>query len=112
VVLATLHRHVQSLLRVDSPAIRSEAQAAEAMGIAKGRSTFPAKKALASARRYGSRRIGAAVELVADAELDLKGATQWPGDLVLEVTVARLCRLARAAAPAARRGYGAGVRSR
>jgi DNA polymerase-3 subunit delta len=113
VVLATLHRHVQSLLRVDSPAIRTEAQAAEAMGIAKGRSTFPAKKALASARRYGSGRIGEAVELVASAELDLKGATQWPGELVLEVTVARLCRLARAGAGAPpRRAYGTGVRSR
>src|SRR6202011_122119 len=46
VVLAILHRHVQSLLRVDGPEIRTEAQAAEAMGIARGRSTFPAKKAL------------------------------------------------------------------
>ena len=36
VVLAILHRHVQSLLRVDSPSIRTEGEAAAAMGIATG----------------------------------------------------------------------------
>ena len=96
VVLATLHRHVTSLMRVDSPSIRTEGQAAEAMGIAKGRSTFPAKKALRSAQQWGSANIAEAVALVADAEVDLKGASAWPGEAVLEVLVARLCRLARA----------------
>jgi DNA polymerase-3 subunit delta len=96
VVLATLHRHVTSLMRVDGPSIRSEAQAAEAMGIAKGRSTFPAKKALRSAQQWGSANIAEAVGLVADAEVDLKGGRAWPEPAVLEVLVARLCRLARA----------------
>ena len=94
--LAILHRHVQSLLRVDSPAIRTEAQAAEAMGIAKGRSTYPAKKALAASNRWGSAGIAEAVSWVALAELDLKGKSVWPEEAVLEVLVARLCRLARA----------------
>jgi DNA polymerase-3 subunit delta len=96
VVLSILHRHVQSLLRVDSPSIRSEAQAAEAMGIAKGRSTFPAKKALNASQRWGSAGIADAVRLVAQAELDLKGASSWPSEAVLEVLVARLCFRARA----------------
>lgn len=96
VVLAILHRHVTSLLRVDGPAIRTEAQAAEAMGIAKGRSTFPAKKALRSAQQWGSANIAEAVGLVADAEVDLKGDSAWPEAAILEVLVARLCRLARA----------------
>jgi DNA polymerase-3 subunit delta len=96
VILATLHRHVQSLLRVDGPEIRTEVQAAAAMGIAPGRSTFPAKKALRSAGRWGSARIAEAIDLVARAELDLKGASAWPPEAVLEVLVARLCRLARA----------------
>ena len=95
VVLAILHRHVQSLLRVDSPAIRTEAQAAEAMGIARGGAPIPAKKALAASRRWGSAAIAEAMGLVADAELDLKGASAWPPEAVLEVLVARLCRLAR-----------------
>jgi DNA polymerase-3 subunit delta len=98
VVLAILHRHVQSLLRVDDPVIQTESQAAAAMGITKGRSTYPARKALASARRWGSARIGQAIALIADAELDLKGASGCPEDVILDVLVARLCRFGRAAA--------------
>lgn len=94
-VLAVLHRHVQSLLRVDDPSIRSEAQAAEVMGIAKGRSTFPAKKALAAAQRWGSAGIAEAVGLLAQADIELKGATGLPAEAVLEVLVARLCFRAR-----------------
>jgi DNA polymerase-3 subunit delta len=96
VVLAILHRHIQGLMRVDSPGIRTEAEAAEAMGIAKGRSTYPAKKALRAARQWGSASIAEAIGLLADAEADLKGASGWPEVAVLEVLVARLCRLARA----------------
>lgn len=103
VVLAVLHRHVQSLMRVDGGSIRTEAAAAAAMGIAKGRSTFPAKKALRSAQQWGSANIAEAVGLLADAEVDLKGASAWPEVAVLEVLVARLCRLARSR-PAARSG--------
>jgi DNA polymerase-3 subunit delta len=107
VVLAILHRHVQSLLRLDDPRIESEAEAAAALGIAKGRSTYPARKALASSRRWGSPGIAEAISLVADAELNLKGAGGCPEELVLEVLVARLCRLARAArGDGGRRGSG------
>jgi DNA polymerase III subunit delta len=98
VVLAILHRHVQSLLRVDGADIRTETQAAAALGIAQGRSTFPAKKALTASRRWGTAGIADGVALVADAELDLKGRISWSGEAVLEVLVARLCRLARARA--------------
>lgn len=117
VVLATLQRHVTSMARVDSPALSNEAEAAAAMGIAKGRSTYPAKKALTAARRLGTAGVGEAVCLVADAELALKGKLDWPSDLVLEVLVARLCRLSRngrsaAARPPARSGTRAGSRSR
>jgi DNA polymerase-3 subunit delta len=105
VLLAIVTRHVQSLMRVDGAAIRTEVEAAEAMGIAKGRSTYPAKKALAAAGRWGSANIADAVALVAEAEVDLKGASAWPAEAVLEVLVARLCRLARPPrAPARARG--------
>lgn len=95
VVLAILNRHVQSLMRVDGPSIRTEAQAAEAMGIAEGRSTFPAKKAVRSARQWGSANIAEALGLLADAEVDLKGGSGWAAETVLEVLVARLCRMSR-----------------
>ncbi|MCU4187328.1 DNA polymerase III subunit delta [Acidiferrimicrobium sp. IK] len=102
VILSILTRHVQGMLRVDGDDIVTEAQAAAAMGLAKGRSTYPAKKALASARRMGPSGVAEAVGLVADAEVALKGGTEWPAELVLEVLVARLCRLARAGAGARR----------
>ncbi|MGC8627304.1 MAG: DNA polymerase III subunit delta [Acidimicrobiales bacterium] len=100
VVLATLQRHFTNALAVQSPALRSEAQAAEILGIAKGRSTFPARKALGVARRLGARGTGDAVVALAEAELQLKGKIDWPPELVLEVLVARLCRLARASSRA------------
>lgn len=96
VVHAIVARHVAAWLRVDSPDITTESAAAEVMGIAKGRSTFPAKKALTAAGRYGPARIAEAVGLVADAEIDLKsGRVEWPDVLILEVLIARLSRLAR-----------------
>jgi DNA polymerase-3 subunit delta len=95
VVLATLHRHVATMLRVDGPGIVTEGDAAAALGIAKGRSTFPAKKALSQLRRIGSDPVAQMVGLVADAELALKGVSALPEEVVLEVLVARLCRLAR-----------------
>lgn len=98
VVAAILTRHVQSILRVDGDEITDEAAAAAAMGMAKGRSTFPAKKALSSARRLGPAGVAEAIGLVADAEVALKGGQEWPAELILEVLVARLCRLARSGA--------------
>lgn len=98
VVLAILHRHVANMLKVESADIATEAQAAAAMGIGKGRSTFPAKKALDAARRLGPGGVATAIGHVADAEADLKGRTDWPGELVLEVLVARLCSLSRRSA--------------
>ena len=97
VVLAILQRHYGNILRVQSPSIATEAQAAEALGIARGRSTFPARKALDSARKLGAARAGKAVTALADAELALKGKLEMDGVLVLEILVARLCRLSRVA---------------
>jgi DNA polymerase-3 subunit delta len=96
VVHAILHRHFANILRVQSPLVTSEAEAAEALGIQKGRSTFPAKKALDAARRLGAARAGDAILALAEAELALKGKLEWGPELVLEVLVARLCRLSRA----------------
>jgi len=103
VVVATLHRHVATMLRLDAPGISGEVEAAAALGIAKGRSTFPAKKALAQLRRVGPDAAAEMIGLVADAELALKGASALPEELVLEVVVARLCRLARVSRSSAAR---------
>ena len=58
-------------------------------------STFPARKALSQARRLGSKGLRRSVELLAAADLDLRGAQAWPDELVVEVLVARLAVVAR-----------------
>ena len=92
VVMSSLHRHYRQMLRLDGSGITSPEQAASALGL---QSSFPAKKALTQGRRLGTARIARAVQLLADADLDLRGSTALPGELVLEVLVARLSRLVR-----------------
>jgi DNA polymerase III subunit delta len=93
VVMATLHGHYARMLQLDGAPVVGEKDAAQLLGI-RG-STFPARKALQQARRLGHDRIVDALSLLAGADLDLRGAKAWPEDLVLEVLVARLARLAR-----------------
>ncbi len=92
VVVATLHGHFSNMLRLDGADVVSGDDAAALLG---ARSPFVAKKALDRARQLGGERIGQAVELVADADLDVKGQTALPPQLVLEVLIARLARLTR-----------------
>lgn len=93
VVIATLSRHTGMLLRLDGAAVATEAEAASLLGVA----PYPAKKALAQARRLGPEAIARAVRLVAEADVELRGASAWPPQTVLEILVARLARLAPSA---------------
>lgn len=93
-IMATVQSHYLRMLKLDGAGARGEKDAAQVLGM-KG-STFPAKKALAQANKLGSAKIRRAVGLVADADVDLRGARAWPGELVMEVLVARLARLSRA----------------
>ncbi|MDG2428108.1 MAG: DNA polymerase III subunit delta [Acidimicrobiales bacterium] len=90
-VTAVLQGHYGRLLRLDGSGIKDQAGAVEALGVA----GFPAKKALATSRRLGSDRIARAVKLLASADLDLRGRSAWPPELVVEVLVARLASLSR-----------------
>ncbi len=91
-VMSILHTHYVKLLKLDGSDARSEADAAEILGI-KG---FPAKKSLDQYRRLGAGGTRRAFELVAQADLDLRGATALEPEWVMEVLVARLARLSRA----------------
>lgn len=91
-VLSILHGHYVKMLSLDGSGARDEASAAEAMGIKPG---FPARKALDQFRRLGGDGVGRAIGLLAQADLDLKGVRDLPGELVMEVLVARLSRLVR-----------------
>lgn len=91
-VMGSLQGHFLRMLRLDGAQCRDETDAAKVLGISG--STFPAKKALAQSRRLGSSGIARAVALLAQADLDLRGQRDIPGDVVLEVLVARLSKLA------------------
>ncbi len=97
-VMATLHNHYVRLLKVDGTDANSEEAVAAVLGIKPG---FPARKVLDQMRRLGSGGIARAVALLAQADLDLRGQRDLPEELVMEVLVARLSRLAPA--PARRR---------
>ena len=90
-VMASLHGHFGRLLRLDGADVRNEVEVADVLGI-KG---FPAKKALQASRRIGPGRVARAIRLIAAADLDLRGRSAWPPELVVEVLVARLASLAR-----------------
>ncbi|MCB1016299.1 MAG: DNA polymerase III subunit delta [Acidimicrobiales bacterium] len=92
-VMASLHAHVARMVRLDGAAVGGEKDAAALLGL-KG-STFPARKALEQGRRLGTDRLRRAVHLLAQADLDLRGAKAWPPELVMEVLVARMARLSR-----------------
>ena len=92
-IMAIMHNHYRRILRLDGAMAADEKAAAQLLGI-KG-STFPAKKALDQSRRLGHDRIVAIIEMLAKADLDLRGAIAWDGSLVMEVLVARLARLGR-----------------
>jgi DNA polymerase III subunit delta len=92
-VMATLHNQFARLLALDGAPVRGEKEAAQLLGM-KG-STFPAKKALTQVRKMGHDRVLRALDLIANADLDLRGRKAWPETLVLEILVARLARLSR-----------------
>ena len=88
-ILSMLHSHYGQLLKLDGLEITSEKQVSDTLGV-KG---FPAKKILQRSQRFPSESIKRGISLVAAADLDLKGKTAWPAELVTEVLVARLCSL-------------------
>ena len=94
-VMATLHTHFQRVMRLEGAALRGEKEAAAVLGL-KG-STFPAKKALAQARKLGARRVAESTRLLAATDLELRGTVAWPAELSMEILVARLARVAKTA---------------
>jgi len=94
-LMASLHSHIARLMKLDGSDVRGEKQAAQLLGM-KG-STFPAKKALSQTKKLGPVKIARQIDLMAQADLDLRGEKAWPPEQVIEVLVARLARTAKAA---------------
>jgi DNA polymerase-3 subunit delta len=95
-VLTVLHRHYQTMLRLDGADVARPEDAAALVG---ARSVFPVRKAMEQGRRLGSERVAQAIGLLADADLDLRGASALPDQAVMEVLVGRLSRLVPARRP-------------
>lgn len=91
-VMAILQGHYGKLAAIDGLHVRTEAEAAAAMGIKPG---YPARKAMELSRKLGSTAVRRAVDLLAAADLDLRGRRMLDESLVMELLVARLSRLAR-----------------
>jgi DNA polymerase-3 subunit delta len=92
-VMATLHSHYVRLLKLDGAEANTEQAVADVLGIKAG---FPARKALDQYRRLSSGGVARAIDLLAQADLDLRGQRDLPEELVMEVLVARLSRLSPA----------------
>jgi DNA polymerase-3 subunit delta len=99
-VLFSLHRHYSNMLALDGATVSSGEEAAQLLSVP---SAFVGKKALEQSRRLGSARIAQAIALLADADLDVKGATGLPPEIVVEILVARLSRQTRQRSGASRR---------
>ncbi len=91
-VMSILHNHYVGIAKLDGVDARTDQDAMAATGI---KSPYPAKKALQNYQRLGGASTKRAVELLAQADLDLRGARDLDPDVVMDVLVARLSKLRR-----------------
>ena len=89
-VMALLHTHYTKLMRLDGPELNSPQ---DAMSIIGSKSEFQAKKYLNQYRRLGGEGIDQAVQLLARADVDLRGGKDLGEELTMEILIARLCRM-------------------
>ena len=88
-IIGIFQRHYLRLSQLHNS---GAATASAVMGLL-GIKEYPAKKLLATYNALGSDRVANAVHLVAQADIDLKGATALEPQVTLEILVARLARL-------------------
>ena len=97
-IMASLHIYFERILRLDGTDVRTAKEAAvllrQSGALPKSGSTYPAPIALQSSRKVGP-KIRRVYELLAAADLDLRGRTGMHSKTVLEVLVARLVQLHR-----------------
>ena len=89
-LMALLHNHYVKLLKLDGPEVHT---ASEAMAVIGAKSEFQGKKYLETYRRLGSANISAALQLLARADIDLRGGKDLDEELTMEILVARLSRM-------------------
>ncbi len=87
-VTAVVANHIGRMARLDGANAVNEKEAAALLGL-RG-STFPARKALTGCRRRGSDGLARAVELLARADLDLRGKSGLDARCIAELLCVRL----------------------
>jgi len=90
-VLAILDGHVGAMASLDGAGVSGRDEAARVAGVA----PFRAGKALTQGSRLGSERLGEFTQLLATADVDLRGGSAAADRAVLEVLVARLASRSR-----------------
>lgn len=90
-LMATLGNYYRSLLRLDSPGIRTKDDAAAVLG----GNPWAAKYRLDASRQLGTTGLREAIALLAQADLDLRGKRAIDEETVMHVLVARLAALHR-----------------
>jgi DNA polymerase-3 subunit delta len=90
-IMASLAGHYRRLLQLDSPDVVTKEQAASVLGGSPGAARFR----LEAAKRLGTDGLREAMRLLANAELDLRGASGLDERTVIEVLIARLAALSR-----------------
>lgn len=88
-IMVQLHSHFTRLAKLDGPSVQGIGDAERLTG-AKG---FQAEKALRAYRNLGPSGLRRAFDLLATADLDLRGHTGLEDDVVMDVLVARLAKL-------------------
>lgn len=89
-IMATLHGHYASVMRLDGSDATDADSAAAIAGVKPG---FPAKKVWQRHRAMDTASIQRAISLLAAADRDLRGESGLGEAVVMEVLVARLSRL-------------------
>ncbi len=97
-LMAILHRYFESLLKIDAPGMTNDNAAAVLGG-----NPYAAKYRFEASRRIGPRGLRSAIALLAQADLDLRGARAIPEEVVMQVLVARLAALFRRSSVSGRR---------
>ena len=89
-ILGFLSNHYFRILQLSG---RSGVTSEEAANLLGDKSAYRAKKTLSEANRLGPEKSKRAIQLLAEADVNLRGGTGVPADTVMEVLVARLSSL-------------------